>query len=74
MPFFLLRRKILRRMDVAVSVAALLILAAVLALSVFPVPAPPWRYLPYLFLSALLAGIAVSLLCARGTKSDDTSH
>ena len=70
MPFFLLRRKILRRLDVAVSVAALLILAAVLALSVFPVPAPPWRYLPYLFLAAVLTGIATSLLYARNTKSN----
>ncbi len=69
MPFFLLRRKILRRLDVAVSVAALLILAAVLALSVFPVPAAPWRYLPYLFLAALLIGIAVSIRYARrGTR------
>jgi amino acid transporter len=65
MPFFLLRRKILRRLDVAVSAAALLILAAVLALSVFPVPAAPWRYLPYLFLAALLIGIAVSISYAR---------
>jgi peptidoglycan/LPS O-acetylase OafA/YrhL len=65
MPFFLLRRKILRRLDVAVSVAALLILAAVLALSVFPVPAAPWRYLPYLFLAAVLIGIAVSRSYAR---------
>jgi amino acid transporter len=68
MPFFLLRRKILRRLDVAVSAFSLLILASVLALSVFPVPAAPWRYLPYLFLAALLAGIAVSLWYARNTK------
>src|SRR5271154_3219569 len=70
MPFFLLRRKILRRLDVAVSVAALLILAVVLALSVFPVPAAPWRYLPYLFLAAALIGIAVSVRYARRAKSN----
>jgi hypothetical protein len=70
MPFFLLRRKILRRLDVAVSVAALLILAIVLALSVFPVPAAPWRYLPYLFLAAVLTGIAISALYSRGGKSN----
>jgi amino acid transporter len=68
MPFFLLRRKILRRLDLALSAAALLILAAVLALSVFPVPAAPWRYLPYLFLAALLIGIAVSISYARNLK------
>ncbi len=68
MPFFLFRRKILRGLDVAVSAAALLILAAVLALTVFPVPAAPWRYLPYLFLAAVLIGITTSLVCARNTK------
>ncbi len=65
MPFFLLRRKILRGLDVAVSAFALLILAAVLALTVFPVPAAPWRYLPYLFLAAVLTGIAFSLAYSR---------
>ena len=70
MPFFLLRRKILRRLDVAVSAAALLILAAVLALSVFPIPDAPWRYLPYLFLAAVLIGIAVSALYSRSSTSD----
>ncbi|HEY4949981.1 MAG TPA: APC family permease [Candidatus Acidoferrales bacterium] len=70
MPFFLLRRKILRRRDVAVSAAALMILAAVLALSVFPVPAAPWRYLPYLFLGAVLIGIAVSVRYARSSDSN----
>jgi amino acid transporter len=74
MPFYLIRRKIVRGLDVAVSAVALLILAAVLALTVFPVPAAPWRYLPYLFLSAVLTGIAVSLLYARGTKSNDKTH
>ena len=69
MPFFLLRRKILRRLDVAVSVAALLILAAVLALTVFPIPAAPWRYLPYLFLGSVLTGIVISLWYARNSNS-----
>ncbi len=69
MPFFLLRRKILRRVDVAVSVAALLILAVVLALSVFPVPAAPWRYLPYVFLAAVLIGVATSVSYARRSKN-----
>ena len=65
MPLFLLRCNILRGLDVAVSAFALLILAAVLALTVFPVPAAPWRYLPYMFLAAVLTGIAVSLLYSR---------
>jgi amino acid transporter len=67
MPFFLLRRKILCPLDVVVSVAALLILAVVLALSVFPVPAAPWRYLPYLFLAAVVTGIAISVLYSRNS-------
>jgi len=73
MPFFLLRRKILRRVDVAVSAVALLMLAVVLALSVFPVPAAPWRYLPYLFLAAVLTGIAVSALYSRSSDPQPAS-
>ena len=73
MPFFLLRRKILRRLDVAVSVAALLILAAVLALTVFPIPAAPWRYFPYLFLGAVLTGIVISVWYAR-TGNSSAQH
>jgi amino acid transporter len=70
MPFFLLRHKILRRLDVAMSASALLILAAVLALTVFPIPEAPWRYLPYLFLVTVLTGIAVSVSYARERKSN----
>ena len=60
LPFYLYRRKLLLGIDVIISVAALLILTVVLGLSVFPVPAAPWRYLPYLFFLLVLAGTGIS--------------
>jgi amino acid transporter len=64
-PFFLQRRHQLRAGETAVAAGALLILSIVLALSVFPVPAAPWCYLPYLFLLLLGAGMAISLIPPR---------
>jgi amino acid transporter len=40
--------------------AAFVLVGAVLALSVLPVPPAPWRYLPYIFLTTLAGGVAVS--------------
>ncbi len=63
LPFFLRRQKLLRGMDAAIATAAIVILGAVLALSVFPAPPPPWRYLPYLFLLFVSGGTAISWFC-----------
>ena len=73
LPFFLLRHKILRRLDAALSVAALLILTAVLILSVFPLPPPPLLYLPYIFLLTLIACAAISYSYAHKTPDTSTS-
>ncbi len=60
LPFYLYRRKLLHGIDVIISAAALLILTVVLGLSVFPVPAAPWRYLPYLFFLFVIGGTGIS--------------
>ena len=71
LPFYLWRGKMLRRFDLIVSCAALLILTVVLGLSVFPVPDAPWRYLPYIFLAFVLLGFGISSLYLRRAKSAD---
>ena len=71
LPFYLRRNKILRRLDVLVSSAALLILGLVLGLSVFPVPETPWRYLPYLFSLFVLLGMGISWFYLR--RNDSTN-
>jgi amino acid transporter len=70
LPFYLRRQHILRRLDVIVSGAALLILGVVLTLSVFPVPDVPWRYLPYIFLFFVLLGMGISWFYLRRNKSE----
>jgi amino acid transporter len=69
LPFFLRRQKLLRGVDAAIATAAIVILGAVLALSVFPAPPPPWRYLPYLFLAFVAAGTAISWLYSQRRRS-----
>jgi amino acid transporter len=69
LPFYLRREKILRRFDLLVSGAGLLILTVVLGLSVFPVPDVPWRYLPYIFLLFVLLGLGISACYLRRVDS-----
>lgn len=69
LPFYLKRKNLLHWFDALIAGAALLILSVVLALSVFPLPDAPWRYLPYAFLAVVLLGMGVSWICLRGNKS-----
>jgi amino acid transporter len=62
MPFYLRKRGLLRMVDGAAAGAALMILGIVLALSLFPVPPAPWRYLPYIFLATVIVGICASAI------------
>ncbi|HEY0702950.1 MAG TPA: APC family permease [Candidatus Acidoferrales bacterium] len=71
LPFYLKRKNILRTFDAVIAVAALLILTVVLALSVFPLPDEPWRYLPYVFFAVVLLGTAISWKCLRGSNSKE---
>jgi hypothetical protein len=55
-PFYLARRHALTAMQLLVGVVTLLVIGAVLFLSLIPVPAAPWRYLPYLFALLVFMG------------------
>jgi amino acid transporter len=57
-PIYLKRLGELRGKDVAGSVAALVLLAIPAVGSVYPIPDPPVKYFPYLFLVYLAIGIA----------------
>jgi amino acid transporter len=59
-PFFLSRRGALGGPAVAAAVSALVLLAVVLAQSVYPVPPAPACYLPYAFALVVAAGLAAS--------------
>jgi amino acid transporter len=65
MPFYLYRQQALAPRHLVIVSGALAILGLVLTLSVFPVPPPPWRYLPYIFLTALLVGLGTTAICRR---------
>ena len=65
LPFYLRRRRALGFWHLVLAAAALAILGIVLILSIVPAPPPPWRYLPYLFLASLLAGLGCSALTRR---------
>jgi amino acid transporter len=69
LPFYLRRKNVLTTFDALIAAAALLILTVVLALSVFPLPDAPWRYLPYIFLAVIFLGMGISWICLRGNKS-----
>jgi len=63
-PVYLHRRGNLRAHHIVVALAALGLLGFVLFGSVYPVPAPPLNFLPWLF-AALLAGGTVYSLCRQ---------
>lgn len=69
MPFYLRKQKAMRNVDAAAAGAALMILGIVLALSIFPVPPAPWRYLPYIFLGCMVVGVSSSAYFWRKNKA-----
>lgn len=69
MPFYLRRRGMLRMVDGAAAGAAIMILGIVFALSMFPLPPTPWRYLPYIFLAAVTAGSCASAIFWQRNRS-----
>jgi len=56
-PVYLSRLKELRPKDIVVAVLAVIFGGIALVGSVYPVPAPPLSYLPYIYLGLLLAGV-----------------
>lgn len=65
MPVFLNREKRLRTHHVAISVIALAVLGYVTFGSVYPVPAAPMNYLPWLFVGLLAGGVGYSKMRLR---------
>jgi len=47
------------------------VMGVVLVLSVYPVPVPPWRALPYIFLGFLGAGLGISAVTWAGSHRRD---
>ncbi len=68
-PFYLSRLGRLGWPPVAISAAALLLLAGVMVQSVYPVPDAPACYLPYAFAALTVAGILLSWHFSRGAGS-----
>ncbi|MGB8655144.1 MAG: APC family permease [Candidatus Acidiferrales bacterium] len=68
-PVYLRRRGELSAMSVGVAIAALALLAMPLVGAVYPVPAAPANYLPYIFLALLVLGTA-RFLYVRSRRPD----
>jgi amino acid transporter len=64
-PVYLGKRSQRRPIDVVICVASLALLVIPTVGSVYPMPAPPVNYFPYLFLVYLIAGIAWILYVRR---------
>jgi hypothetical protein len=60
-PFYLARRDALTVTQLLAAVITLLVIGAVLFLSLIPIPAAPWRYLPYLFAALVFMGTLASI-------------
>jgi amino acid transporter len=61
-PLFLRSRGCLTPQAVCISVLAVLAMAAALLGNLYPVPAAPYSYLPYLYVALLLIGFAWSTI------------
>jgi amino acid transporter len=72
-PFYLARRHALTAVQLLVAMITLLVIGAVLFLSLIPIPAAPWRYLPYLFAGLVLMGTLGSAYFRRRTPAPNAS-
>jgi hypothetical protein len=70
-PLFLRAQGRLTPQAVAISVLAVLAMGAALLGSLYPVPAAPYSYLPYLYALLLLIGFAGSTLWSARAPSFD---
>jgi amino acid transporter len=75
LPIYLRRRGLLETRDLATCGLAGAMLSLVLVLSVYPVPAPPYVYVVYIFGACALAGIALSTLSmARHSRTQESGE
>jgi hypothetical protein len=68
-PLFLRSRGRLTPQAVGISVLAILAMGAALLGNLYPVPAAPYSYLPYLYAALLLTGFAWSTIWSARTPS-----
>lgn len=69
LPLYLRSRGLLRRRDILLACAASLMLILVLALSIYPRPAPPYNSLIYLFTACVAGGILISTILSRQARA-----
>ena len=65
LPFYLYRNHHLTRANLLLSIAAVLAILLALAGTLYPVPAAPYNFLPYLYLAYLLCGMAWHFIVTR---------
>ncbi|MGA1982290.1 MAG: APC family permease [Acidobacteriaceae bacterium] len=65
LPIYLRRRTQLTPAAILLSAAAALAMLLAMAGTLYPIPAAPYNYLPYIYLAYLALGLAISLLIAR---------
>ncbi len=68
-PLYLARRKKLHPAAAAAAAIALVAIGATWVLSVYPLPDPPWRYLPLVFVALLLAGALATVSSIRRRRA-----
>jgi len=60
-PVFLRRIKALNARDLAISLAALLLMGALGLFNLYPVPPRPWNFLPYVAAGTVVLGLAATV-------------
>jgi amino acid transporter len=73
LPIYLRRRAQLTPAALTLAIAAALAMLLAMAGTLYPIPAPPYNVLPYIYLAYLLAGLTVSLLTPK-TDSNQRSN
>ncbi len=68
-PVYLAARSELSVKAIAIVLATITLIGAVFFMSLVPVPEPPWRYLPYVFVGLLAGGMVVSRRGPAGRRS-----
>jgi amino acid transporter len=72
-PFFLRRIGGLSLPVVTAVTVSLLVLGFILVFSVIPIPAPPWSYLPYIFIGLLVLTSLSSVFVLRAQQPKPSS-
>jgi amino acid transporter len=74
LPFYLRRNGQLTPGALTLAIAAAVAMLLAMAGTLYPIPPPPYNYLPYIYLAYLIAGLIYSLLTARTHKIVETNR